>query len=400
MVRNIEILQETENTSIPNKSRYLLPLLVIINLIRSTGGTSVSIGLPEFITSLEGSASTYGFVIGLFTITSTIFETPMAILSDKIGRKRSILICMIIYLVGTILCGKATSINQLLIFRAIQGAGAYSAILLSIISDKFTEQQRARAISFYMISLTGGYLFGNILGGLLVEFMNIRGIFYFNAILIAIAILMVFIGLPETNPNQELIGKKKTSYDWTFMWKLEYLFGILLNIVRSFSLSGILTYQVWLFTQDFYLSEFHTALVLIPMALIYIIGTLLAPKISEKLGILRLLHYSSILFVIFGGFILIKLELWWYVSFSLLTAFTMGVLEPEITSFTQNYIPDNERGLGNGIFNTIGFLFSALGQIILPTLSEKGDFQLAYGFLGIIWIMMSILLIFVRNKYE
>jgi MFS family permease len=396
-----------------NLQTNLLWIVIFINFLRSAGGTSISIGLPDFIIQLTGTEVAYGLVLGIFSLISTCFQTPAAFLSDKIGRKKSIIFWMIIYLIGTLLCSIAQTIPQIIIFRAIQGAGAYSSILLSVISDTYTKEERSRALSYYMISLTGGYLVGNVAGGFIVEFLGTRSVFHINALLIGIACILVIFFLPETHPklnekskviSLDNVEEKEThklrfKVKYNFLMNIEYIFGVFMNLVRSFCISGLIGYQVWVFTQDFHLSEIKTSLVLLPVTFIYISGIYLAPKLSQKFGILRLIQYSAFVFIISGSLILIKFQLWWYLGFSLSAAFTMGVLEPEIASFTQNYLPDSSRGLGNGVFNTFGYLFGALGQMLLPIVSKSYGYRGVYILLIIIWMCMALLLLIIRNKY-
>ena len=68
------------------------------------GMSIVQIGLPSFVESLAGSLTSYGIIIGIFSVTQSILQYPYAALSDKIGRRRVVLFGMLIYLLGTLLC--------------------------------------------------------------------------------------------------------------------------------------------------------------------------------------------------------------------------------------------------------------------------------------------------------
>ena len=332
----------------------------------------------------------------MFSVTAMIFQTPMAMLSDRIGRKRSVLISMGIYFLGTTLCSIAQNITQLVLFRAIQGSGAYAAILLAIISDTFTAKDRSQAISFFMISLTGGYLLGSILGGLLVTIIGPRGVFLFNSVMVGIAIMTVLVFLPETHTIRIQQETQKKTRTFHFLWHKGYLFGLFMNMVKSFLLFGTLTYQLWLYRKGFQLAEIYVSLIIIPATLIYMAGTYIAPRIAQKVGTLNLIQYSCIAFSVFSGALLITYNLYWFLVFSTLNSFSIGLIEPEITSFCQNYIPDEERGFGNGVFNTVGYLFRALGEIILPTLSDLWGYYGVYGLVLSICIMLSLSVLIYR----
>ena len=100
---------------------------------RTMGMTMISIGLPTFVESVAGSLTSYGIIIGAFSLTQCIFQFPFAAASDKFGRRKVVLIGMLIYLLGTFLCFTAQNVIQMIIFRAIQGIGAYTSILQALV---------------------------------------------------------------------------------------------------------------------------------------------------------------------------------------------------------------------------------------------------------------------------
>lgn len=438
--------------------------------MRVLGNSSISMGLPNYIVTLDGESMAYGLVLAIYTLTQTVFQTPLALLSDRLGRKRMVLIGMGIFLIGTILCSIATTLQQLIIFRGVQGIGAYSSILLTMITDTFSKENRSRAISYYMMSMTGGYLVGTMVGGLISEFLGMRGVFFVCAVLISLAMLAILIFLQETAPklkmhnisrmdgtSGDLILKNiENSYDfekfyhqikvdecnnnksninktynnksnlnksynnkshyiksnnnnilsksykkeWIFIQQKEFIFGVGMNAIRSFTISGLIAYQIWLFTQDFKLSEFNSALILLPLTLVYIGGIFSAPTLSKRFGLLRFINVASISFVVSGLFLILVNQLWFFVLLSMLGAFSLGMIDPEITTFTQSHLPIHGRGLGNGIYNTFGFLFTALGQFALPAINSLLGYSGVYGFLIGLWIFISLITYRIWKKYN
>jgi MFS family permease len=394
-------MKEEKKSRLPSTSQQLiLGVLVFINVVRSIGGTSISIGLPDLIEELNGDASSYGIVIAIFSLMAMLFQTPTAIISDKIGRKKSILLSMGIYLTGTSLCFFAKNITQLIIFRAIQGSGAYSSVLISVISDKFSKEERSRAISYFTISLVGGYLVGNLLGGVLVGVIGPQGVFLFNSAMVLIAILIVIFRLPETNPTLTLSKEEKKKRNFHFLVEKRYVFGLALQMIKSFIMFGTMAYQIWLYTKGFGLSPLTTTVLLIPSTLIYIGGNFLSPFFSKKLGSLNLFLLGGIGILIFSAFLLVNYNLYWFIIFSFLNLFFLGIFEPEITSFTQNYIPRQERGFGNGVYNTIGFLFRALGEMAIPAISVVWGYTGVYSVVTGMALILVILLLFFRFQLK
>lgn len=434
---NLAFLQkEDEITGDPQVSsgaRTILAILVFINIIRSVGGTSISIGLPDLITSLEGSASAFGLVVGMFSIAAMIFQVPMAMLSDKIGRKKAILLSMGIYLLGTTLCAFSQSVLQLILFRGIQGAGAYGAILLAIISDAFEPKERSRAISYFTISLTGGYLIGNLIGGLAATSLGSRGVFLLNSAMVGTCILIVIFILPETNPliqdpkpkHQNIHGTKEisvlpknsdfpeiTKSNHTHRRKTEqyrclknphYLYGLFMLTILSFVLYGTLNYQIWLYQKGFNLSKITVSLLVIPTSLLYILGSYIAPNLVHKFGRIRVLRVCFFIFMLFSISLLVFYKLIWFIILAGLNSFILGMAQPEITTFTQNYIPKEERGFGSGVLNTMVFLFRAIGEIVVPAISDVGGYYAVYSLIVALTVIMYLSLILYQHhdqKYQ
>ena len=113
-----------ERQKIERNTKAVIFILMFSNFFRSLGMSIIEIGLPNFVISLAGTLTSYGIIIGVYSITQAIFQWPMGTMGDRLGRKRMILMGMFVYILGTFLCYLAQNIIQLIIFRAIQGAGA------------------------------------------------------------------------------------------------------------------------------------------------------------------------------------------------------------------------------------------------------------------------------------
>ena len=164
---------------------------------RSMGMSIVQIGLPSFVESVAGSLTSYGIIVGIFSVTQCLFQFPFAAASDRYGRRKIVLIGILIYLTGTLLCFTAQNIIQLTIYRAIQGAGAYTSILQAAIGDIYEKDQHSRGMGYYSLYMNIGYLLGIILGGYISSFFGFRNIFSVSGILTCFSGLFLFIVLKE-----------------------------------------------------------------------------------------------------------------------------------------------------------------------------------------------------------
>ncbi|EDK1986932.1 MFS transporter, partial [Salmonella enterica subsp. enterica serovar Typhi] len=88
-----------------------------------------------------------GLLVGVYALTQMILQMPFGILSDKIGRKKTMLIGLIIFIIGSLICSFAENIYTMLLGRMLQGAGAIGAVATAMISDFITEENRGKAMA-------------------------------------------------------------------------------------------------------------------------------------------------------------------------------------------------------------------------------------------------------------
>src|SRR5574344_1988454 len=112
--------------------KSVLPLSFIISL-RFFGLFIVLPVISVYAFSLEGANATLvGIVVGGYALTQVIFQTPFGIMSDKLGRKGTIITALLLFAIGSLICPLATDILALLLGRLLQGAGAIGAVVIAM----------------------------------------------------------------------------------------------------------------------------------------------------------------------------------------------------------------------------------------------------------------------------
>ncbi|MCW1331177.1 MFS transporter, partial [Campylobacter jejuni] len=103
--------------------------------------------LSLYALKLEGANEfLVGLLVGVYALTQMILQMPFGILSDKIGRKKTMFIGLIIF-IGSLICSFAENIYIMLLGRMLQGAGAIGAVATAMISDFITEENRGKAMA-------------------------------------------------------------------------------------------------------------------------------------------------------------------------------------------------------------------------------------------------------------
>lgn len=166
--------------------------LMLGNAISALDGTIVATALPTIVEDLGGLRD-FSWVITAYLLTS-IASTPLCgKLGDMYGRKQIFLGGIVVFLVGSMLCGAAQSMEQLIAFRAIQGvgAGALVGIPMAVIADIVPARDLGKWIGYSGFVFALASVAGPLLGGLFAEHLSWRWAFFVNLPLGVISFVVV-----------------------------------------------------------------------------------------------------------------------------------------------------------------------------------------------------------------
>ncbi len=165
----------------PGRDRQLVTVaLVAGQFLAAIEATAVATAMPTAVAELGGVAR-YSWAFSAYLLTSTTMVPLFGKLADLHGRLRIYLICTVIFLAGSALCGAAGTFNQLVLFRALQGIGAGGVIPISvtIVGDIYTLEERGRMQGVFSAVWGFASLVGPILGGIVTDTISWRWVFYF-----------------------------------------------------------------------------------------------------------------------------------------------------------------------------------------------------------------------------
>jgi len=156
----------------------------------------VSTALPRIVSDLGGLAH-LSWVVTAFMVASTASTPLYGKLSDMYGRKPLFFVAIIIFLIGSVLCGLAQTMFQLILFRTVQGLGAGGLMTLAqtTVGDLIAPRERGRYQGLFGAVFAACSVAGPLLGGVITDALSWRWIFYVNLPVGAAALFLIAIGL-------------------------------------------------------------------------------------------------------------------------------------------------------------------------------------------------------------
>jgi EmrB/QacA subfamily drug resistance transporter len=170
--------------------------LMLALTLASLDQNIVTTALPRIVSDLGGLAH-LSWVVTAFMVTSTISTPLYGKLSDMYGRKALFFTAIIIFLIGSVLCGLAQTMFQLILFRAVQGLGAGGLITLAqtTVADLIVPRERGKYQGLFGAVFATCSVAGPLLGGIITDTLSWRWIFYVNLPVGAAALFLIAIGL-------------------------------------------------------------------------------------------------------------------------------------------------------------------------------------------------------------
>lgn len=200
-----------------SKKRSIVVAIMVAMFLAAVEGTVVTTAIPTIVKDLNGF-QLISWVFSIYLLTTAISTPVYGKLSDLYGRKNILSIGIIIFLIGSSLCGLSRNMYQLIAFRGIQGlgAGAIFTVTYTIVGDVFNLSERAKVQGWLSTVWGIASLVGPFLGGFLIDYLSWNWIFFIN---LPFGILSIILLQKNLNENFER-QKHKIDYIGTFILSL------------------------------------------------------------------------------------------------------------------------------------------------------------------------------------
>jgi EmrB/QacA subfamily drug resistance transporter len=208
---NGSVDSSVSRAALPPKLWPVLIGLMLALTLASLDQNIVATALPR-ITGELGGLQHLSWVITGFLVASTISAPIYGRLSDLYGRKSAFNVSITVFLLGSVLCGLAGSMAQLIAFRTVQGLGAGGLLVLTqtVVGDLVSPRERGRYQGLFSAVFAVCSVAGPLLGGFIAEYASWRLIFYVNLPVGAASLVLIAGGLrprpPGPTPRLDLYG--------------------------------------------------------------------------------------------------------------------------------------------------------------------------------------------------
>ena len=407
----------------------LITITVMLGLIMAIiDSTIVNVAINTIGGNLGASVDEVSWVATGYILASVVVMPLNGYLTAFLGRKRFYAASLALFTIASLLCGTATNITQLIIYRVIQGigGGALQPTAQAIMFETYPPEKRGNAMAIFGMGAMVGPAVGPLLGGYLVDNATWPVIFLINIPIGIVAFVMTMMFIP----NPKYIERPKVGLDWAglglmtmglaalqyvlergehddwydsstitiltvvavvalalFVWKMirdphplvnlkvfkhsSFTIGSILGVISGFGLFGTALIIPLFFQTILNFTAFDTGLALLPGALSTAVSMLIVG---------RLLNYIDARASIAFGFLIFALSTWmlgglstdagfWDVFWPrLIQGFGLGFLFVPLTTVSLSDVPIPEMAGATGVYILVRQLGGSLGIAILTTL--------------------------------
>src|SRR5580700_931825 len=185
----------------PVRNKGLITVSVMLATIMQALDTTIAnVALPRVQGNLSATQDEMGWVLTSYIVAVAITIPLTGWLASEFGRRKIFLMSIVLFTIASVLCGLATSLPQIVLFRFLQGVGGAALVPLSqaVLFDINPPKEFGRAMSIWGIGVTLGPILGPALGGWLTEDYSWRWVFYINLPIGVLAFVGLFLTMPES----------------------------------------------------------------------------------------------------------------------------------------------------------------------------------------------------------
>ena len=333
--------------------------------------------LSAYAHELPGATPTLiGLAVGGYALTQAALQVPFGVLSDRIGRKKAILIGLLIFALGSVIAGLSDDIYMLLLGRFLQGAGAIGSVIIAMISDHVHEEERAHAMAVMgmviALAFTAAMIIGPIIGGFQ---GGVEALFFLTAGMALLSIILLFTVVPEPPTITHSFAEEEAKVKDVFKDKdLVRMYVTFLFHSSTMAIAFFLIPLVLKTKFDLPMGEFWK--VYLPAVLFGIIAMGPAAVFGEKYNRGKEVFLISIAFIA-AAFLMMGFgeSLWLFGTGVTFFFIGFNMFEPLLQSFVSKFAKASQKGAALGVANTFAYIGMGVGATLAGKIFEIGSVE-------------------------
>jgi len=375
--------------------KQIFPLSSIVAL-RFFGLFIVLPVLSIYALEMEGSTPFLsGLVVGGYALTQALFQIPFGLMSDKIGRKKTLLFGLIIFIIGSVVCAMSDNIYMLLAGRFLQGAGAIGSVVSAMIADLVKEEQRAHAMAIMGGTIAMSFAVAMIVAPVVGGNWGIDKLFWLTALLSVLAISILFTKVPQPPKIIHSYAQEESKMLEVFKDKaltrmyITFLFHSSIMTMAFFIIPLVMTQG--LDEGGFGWSKAELWKVYLPAMIFGLLAMGPAAVFGEKYSKGREIFMISVA-VIFLGFLAMGFAdtPWLFIVGVVLFFIGFNMFEPLLQSFVSKFAKVHQKGAALGVANTFAYVGIFLGGLLAGYIMhhfDRGTLALIVAGLSAVWFI-------------
>jgi MFS family permease len=336
-----------------------------------------------------------GEALGIYGLSQGLLQIPFGLLSDKFGRKPMIVVGLIIFAIGSAVAALSTSIGGVIVGRVLQGAGAVGSVILALVADLTTEENRTKAMAMVGITIGGSFMVALVAGPILATFIGVQGIFWLMVGLALAGIAITEFVVPS--PRQIRVHRDAEAVPaliGSVLWN-----GELLRLdIGIFALHAMLTASFLvvpgLLRGTLDIATHNDWMIYLPVLLVSVAVMVPAIIVAEKYRRMKGVFVCAVAALVVSQVMLYFGAHNLYALLAALILFFSGfnVMEASLPSLITKVAPPDAKGTAMGLYSSLQFFGIFVGGIVGGWANQTGGTAGVFALtavLALLWLLAA-----------
>lgn len=330
----------------------------------------------------NASPQLLGLALGIYGLSQACLQVPFGMLSDRYGRKPLIVIGLLIFALGSVVAALSETIWGLIIGRALQGGGAIASVIMALVADLTSEENRTKAMASIGASIGLSFSVALILGPAVAAAGGLEGIFWLTALLAILGLLVLMrVPTPQLSGARHRDAGAIPALLWSTFRQPELMrLNLGIFVLHAVLMASFLTLPVMLESQlNLHRSDhWQVYLPLLSLAFVVMVPFMIIAEKQRKIKPVFVAAVGLLALALVGQWLNLEAG-WWYLLAVFVFFVAFNLLEATLPSLVSKIAPAGRKGTATGIYSTWQFSGAFVGG------AGGGWLMAVYGVSALYW---------------